>query len=153
MCPQVYRSMCTDLRKRHLTTAVCSRSVHIAISFNFLTPRVRTCVLADLLELVENTSVLGLLSSLPVVSPTCPCHFRVKTEVHTLIFWSFDHVFREACPAVNWFACRRLERYGGSLTTVRTCDFEHSFLQFYWSPLFVLSVIGDVKDGRKMMPS
>jgi len=35
---------------------------------------------------VEDTGGLLLLSSFPVVSSSCPCLFRVKTGVHTLVF-------------------------------------------------------------------
>ena len=92
-------------------------------------------------------------SSFPVVSSSCPCLFRIETKVHILTFWSLEHVFREACPTVNWFACCRFERYGGGVATVRTYGFEHSFLgrlnHLYWCR----ALLGNVKNGRKMMPS
>jgi hypothetical protein len=45
-----------------------------------------TTTLANMLGLMENVGRLLLLSSSPVVSSSCPCLFRIKTEAHTLIF-------------------------------------------------------------------
>jgi len=84
----------------------------------------------------EDIGGLWLLSSCPVFSSSCPCLFRIKTEAQILIFWSLEHVFREAGSTINWFAYRRLERYSGGVATIRTYDFEHSFLEhvnhLYW---------------------
>jgi hypothetical protein len=65
----------------------------------------------------------------PTVSSSSPRLIRVKTEIHTLVFWSIEHVFREAGLAVNWFAHCRLERYSGGFAALCTFDFEHSFLE------------------------
>jgi len=90
---------------------------------------------------LEDAGGFFFLSSMPVVSSSCPGLFRVKTGVRTAIFWSLEHVLRETRFTVNWLACRRLEGHHSSLAAVGAFDFEHSFLGRVGSPLLGLSII------------
>ena len=50
------------------------------------------------------------------------------------------HVFREACPAVNWFAWSRLERNRSRITAIGTFNFKYGFLVRY-NHLYLLCAI------------
>ena len=47
-------------------------------------------------------------------------------------------MFRETCATVGWLALCRLERHGGSLTTISALDLEHLSLGREKSPLLTL---------------
>jgi hypothetical protein len=87
----------------------------------------------------ENDRMLFLLSSLPTISTSGPCLFRVKIEVHTDIISLIERVFREACTAVDRLAYRRLEGNHGSFAAVSAFNIERLFLERVESPLLVSS--------------
>jgi hypothetical protein len=136
MCRQVYRSMWTNLWKRHSAHPCAQISECLRVFRPLVLARSELFLPQSTTLPAEDTGGLLLGPSFPVVSSSCPCLFRIKTEVHILIFWSLEHVFWVTGSTVNWFAYRRFERYGCGLTTVCTCDFEHSFLErvnhLYW---------------------
>ncbi len=87
----------------------------------------------------ENDRMFFLLSSLPTISSSGPCLFRVKIGVHTDIISLIERVFREACTTVNRLAYRRLEGNQGSFAAVSAFNLEHPFLERVESPLLVSS--------------
>jgi len=84
---------------------------------------------------LENAGGFFFLSSCPAISPSCPCLFRVKTEVHMSTFWLLRRAFREARLTVNRLTYCRLERHHGSFAALGTFHFKHSFLEYVESPL------------------
>jgi len=129
-CASKYIGLCGQICESVIWHTHCALISEFLESFGLWSWHAQTRFsLGSIILSEEDTAGLWLISSFPVFSSSCPCLFRIKIEAHTLIFWSLKHVFREACPTINWFAYRRLERYSRGVTTVRTCDFEHSFFK------------------------
>ncbi len=63
-----------------------------------------------------------------IVSPPCPCLFRIETAVLAHAFWSIKHAFWKARFTVSWFAYSRLERNRGSFAAVGTFNLKHTLL-------------------------
>lgn len=88
------------------------------------------------LVLFEDAGRCFVFSSMPVVSSSSPCVFRVKTEVCVPRFSRFRCVFWETLSAVNWLARCGLKRDRCGFAAFSAFDFKHSFFQLVCSPLF-----------------